>query len=143
MTNKEIAAKVVNRIIEVMNAEGRPLPWVKPWNAKCNTVRVVDGKKIIEIQPTAWNRQGKFYRGANTYLPVGEYITFNQCKAEGGSVKKGAKGWPVLYWNFTKRETVDENGETKTETIPKTANHTWDGGKVTKAATCKGAGEKT
>lgn len=118
MTNKEIAAKVVNRIIDMMNNEGKPLPWVKPWDSKCNTVRVVDGKKIIEIQPTAWNRQGKFYRGANTYLPVGEYITFNQCKAEGGSVKKGAKGWPVLYWNFTKRETVDENGETKTETIP-------------------------
>lgn len=118
MTNKEIASKVVNRIIDMMNNEGKPLPWVKPWNAKPNTVRVVDGKKIIEIQPTAWNRKGVFYKGVNTYLPVGEYITFKQAVAEGATIPKGTKSFPVVYWNFTKRESVDENGDVKEEVIP-------------------------
>ena len=34
-------------------------------------------------------------------------------------------------------------GETKTESIAKLTTHTWDSGKVTKAATCGTAGVKT
>lgn len=116
MNNKQVAQKVVDRIVEMIEA-GESLPWVKPWNRKVNTVTVVDGIKTITVHPTAWNRKGVMYKGANTYLPAGEYITFNQCAAEGGSVKKGAKGWPVVYWNFLKKEVV-EDGIEKEEIIP-------------------------
>ena len=117
MNNKQVAQKVVDRIVEMIEA-GQSLPWVKPWNRKVNTVTIVDGVKTITVYPTAWNRKGVMYRGVNTYLPVGEYITFNQCKAEGGSVKKGATGWPVVYWSFLQKETVDADGQKKMEVIP-------------------------
>lgn len=118
MNNKEIAQKVCDRILEVINAGGS-LPWVKPWNRKPDMVKVVDGYTEVVLQPRAWNRNGVQYKGVNTYLPVGEYITFSQCKKEGGSVKKGCHGWPVVYWNFIEKESKDEaTGEVKKETIP-------------------------
>lgn len=116
--NKDIAKKVVDRIVAMIEA-GEPLPWVKPWGRSANTVTVVDGVKVVTYQPTAWNRRGQFYKGANAYLPAGEYITFNQCRAEGGKVRKGAKSWPVVYWNFCKKtETDPDTGEEKEITIP-------------------------
>lgn len=118
MTNKEVAQKVVDRIAELI-ASGASLPWVKPWGRSPAKVRVVDGWKVVTLPPTAWSRSGKLYKGANTYLPVGEYITFNQCKAEGGKLRKGAKGFPVVYWNFTKKTELDpDSGEMVEKVIP-------------------------
>ena len=119
MNNKETAQKIVYRIVEMIE-EGKPLPWVQPWDMKATrTVEVKDGEQIVTIYPTAWNRRGVQYRGANTYLPRGEYITFAQCKAEGGSVRKGAHGWPVVYWNFAKKtKKNEETGEDEQITIP-------------------------
>lgn len=118
MSNKDVAQTVVDRICELIEQE-QSLPWVKPWGAALNTVTVVDGVKTVTVQPTAWNRKGVMYRGSNTWLPVGEYITFTQAKEEGGSVKKGAKGWPVVYWNFKEKEMVNpDTGEVTKETIP-------------------------
>lgn len=117
MNNKEVAQRVIDRILEMIE-EGKPLPWIKPWG-KANTVTVVDGVKTVTVYPTAWNRKGSLYRGANTYLPVGEYITFNQCRAEGGTVKKGARAWPVVYWNFKEKETENpDTHEIEKRTIP-------------------------
>ena len=118
MNNKDIAKKVVDRIVDMIQTEGC-LPWVKPWSRKVNTVEVIDGYKVITIYPRCWNRKGIEYKGANMYLPHGEYITFNQCKAEGGQVKKGAKGYPVVYWNFyTKTEKNPLTGDDEDVTIP-------------------------
>lgn len=118
-TNKANAQKVVDRICSLIE-EGKPLPWVKPWNRTPNTVTIVDGYKTITIQPCAHSHtSGKEYSGVNTYLPRGEYVTFKQCQAEGGKVNKGAKSWPVVYWNFIKKTTTDPlTNEPKEETIP-------------------------
>jgi antirestriction protein ArdC len=35
----------------------------------------------------------------------GAFVTFNQAQSLGGSVKKGEKGWPVVFWKFP---TADE-----------------------------------
>lgn len=116
--NKEIAKKVVDRIVATIE-EGKPLPWVKPWGRSSHTVTVQDGVKTVVLQPSAWNRRGKQYRGANTYLPVGEYITYKQAHDESFVPRKGSKGWPVVYWHFMKKTTTDpDTGEEKTETIP-------------------------
>ena len=118
MNSKEVAEKVVDRIIELIE-QGEPLPWVKPWKRELDAVRIVDGYKVIKVAPRAWNRQGKLYNGANTYLPTGEYITFNQCKAEGGKIRKGAHGWPVVYWKrWEVKETDPDTGEEVKKTIP-------------------------
>ena len=117
-TNKDKAEKVVNRIIDLIKT-GEPLPWVKPWGIGGNFVEIIDGIKTVTITPHAWNRDGKPYRGINNYLPEGEYITFKRCKDEGGKVKKGAKGFPVVYWNFVKKtETDPETGEQTEKVVP-------------------------
>lgn len=117
MKNKEVASKVVNRIVELIES-GESLPWVKPWSKDANTVTVVDGVKTVTVQPTCWNRAGKPYKGCNTYLPNGEYITFNQCRAEGGRIKAGAKSFPVVYWNFIQKTVKHDDGSETEETIP-------------------------
>lgn len=119
MNNKQIAQKVVEKIVAMIET-GKSLPWVKPWGRKPATVTILDGIKTVTVNPAAWNRKtGKQYRGANTYLPVGEYVTWTQCVEAGGSVRKGATGWPVVYWNFTKKtETDPDTGEEKEITIP-------------------------
>jgi len=117
MNNKEVAKKVCDRILAII-AENGVLPWCKPWSSDTARVKVIDGYTEITLPPVAWNRSGEPYKGVNTYLPVGEYITFNQCRKEKGTVKKGAHGFPVVYWNFLKKETTDADGNKKTETIP-------------------------
>lgn len=118
MNNQAAAQKIVDRIVDLIE-KGQPLPWVKPWSTDTNTVTVINGVKTVTIHHHCWNRRGTPYKGVNTYLPHGEYITWNQCQAEGGKVKKGAKAWPVVYWNFKKIEEQDPiTGETKEKKIP-------------------------
>lgn len=40
----------------------------------------------------------------------GEYLTFKQCKDEGGKVKKGAKSKMVVFWKVLHREKKDASG---------------------------------
>lgn len=100
-TNKhfDIYETISNRIIEQL--EKGVVPWHKPWSG------TADG---------AYSRvTGKAYSLLNQFmLPAGEYVTFQQCKAEGGSIKKGAKSHMVVFWKmFTATEKDDEGNETR------------------------------
>ena len=127
MNNKEVAAKVVERMLDTIQTTGY-LPWSKPWTAGPAArpmVRVDDGYTTITITPRHWNRSGKPYSGINPLLldmsgHTGEWITFNQAKAEGGKVRKGAKGHTILYWNMIRKETeeLDDEGKKIIKTIP-------------------------
>lgn len=124
MNNNEIAKKIVDRMLETIKAEG-VLPWTKPWTAGKESVRVIDGYTEITIPVKFWSRSGKPYQGINVLLlpmsgHVGEFITFNQAKAEGGKVKKGAKSFPIVYWNMIKKELeeLDDEGNKKVRMIP-------------------------
>ena len=124
MNNKEIAERVVNRMLDTIKAEGQ-LPWTKPWSLDKNRVRVIDGYTEITVPVRFWSRSGKPYNGINVLLlgmsgHTGEFITFKQAKAEGGTIKKGAKGHEILYWNMLRKETdeVDEDGNKIVKTIP-------------------------
>ena len=118
MSNKDVASKVVGRICELIE-EGKPLPWVKPWGRKANTVTVVDGYKTVTMESAAWNRRGVEYKGTNTYLPRGEYITWKQASDEHAAINKGARSLPVVYWNFVKKtKHNDETGEDEEIVIP-------------------------
>ena len=119
MNNKETAQKLVDRMVELINKQGF-LPWSKPWSADDQhpTRTVVDGYDVIEIPVKHWSRAGRPYNGINNDLLAmdgkkGEMITFAQCKAEGGKVKKGAKASTIVYWNFIHRteDELDENGK--------------------------------
>jgi antirestriction protein ArdC len=98
---------ITERIIERIETEGR-LPWHKPW---------IDGFARNLVSK-------KHYRGSNVWLlnmaPFTSpyWLTFKQAKELGGSVRKGEKGWPVVYWNWF--ETKDKlTGENKTVPILK------------------------
>lgn len=125
MNNKDVAQKIVDRMLETMKNGGK-LPWTKPWKVSGRTVRVLDGYTEITINPDFWSRSGKPYTGINPLLinffdgRPGEYITFKQCKAEGGSVKKGAKSVPIVYWNMVRKETdeLDADGDKIVKIIP-------------------------
>lgn len=126
MNNKEVAEKIVTRMLDTIKAGGT-LPWVKPWDMEHSTIRVDDGSTTITIPVEHWSRSGKPYQGVNLLLleffgKSGEMITFNQCKAEGGRIKKGAKAATIVYWNMIKKpvEIEDEDGNTITaiRTIP-------------------------
>ena len=101
--DKKICQMVTDRLIEEM--EKGIIPWNKPWHGTSSCISHTSGKPYSLVN--------QFVLGA-----PGEYITFNQCKAEGGSVTKGAKGKPVVFWKQTKiKETDPETGEEKEKLI--------------------------
>lgn len=111
MTNKSdfVVEKVTNRVIELL--EKGEIPWRKPW-----TIRGMLPCNLIT---------SKEYKGVNAFLlslyshtyASPYFLTFNQAKKIGGSVKKDEHAVPVIYWNWREKEveTEKENGETEVE----------------------------
>ena len=98
MKNENIYQMVTDRIIAEM--EKGIIPWQQPWNGGACAISHVTGK--------AYSWLNQLMLG----LRAGEWLTFNQCKAEGGSVKRGEKGCPVVFWSFNdkKIKEKDEDG---------------------------------
>lgn len=81
------------------------IPWFKPWTGTAG----------------AWSRStGRAYSLLNQWLmPQGEYATFNQIKKEGGKVRKGSKGYIVVFFKPTQIERENpETGEKEKRTVP-------------------------
>ena len=103
MAKINIYDMVTERIIEQL--DNGIIPWHRPWTGTAG----------------AWSRStGRPYSLMNQWLmPRGEYATFNQIKKEGGKVKKGSHGYPVVFFKPTVIEVEDEKtGETKKKTVP-------------------------
>ena len=92
----DIYAEVTNRIIAEL--EKGIIPWERPWTC------IQDGA----IKHTT----GEPYSLLNQMLlgDPGEYLTFNQCKKEGGKVKKGAKAKMVVFWKWLPTDKKDSSG---------------------------------
>src|SRR5271157_4629628 len=95
---------IANAILEKL--EQGSIPWHKPWNGKESMPKNLITKKE--------------YQGINAFLLGCQgysspyWLTFRQCRELGGSVKKGAKATPVIYWNWLD---IEKDGETE-EKIP-------------------------
>ena len=89
MKNDNIYQMVTDRIIAEM--EKGIIPWQKPWNGGECCISHTTGK------PYSWLNQ--LMLGGK----VGEWLTFKQCKEEGGNVKRGEKGCPVVFGRSTTR----------------------------------------
>lgn len=82
---------ITKHVIDQLEEEN--IPWCKPWSGS--------PKNFIS---------GKDYRGINTFLlgcsgfSSPYFMTFNQAKAKGGNVKKGSKGFPVVFYKNWKEE---------------------------------------
>jgi antirestriction protein ArdC len=96
--------KVTARLIALIEEKGE-IPWHKPWGSAAGFAA---GRSL---------RSGKLYRGINALLTTFQgyddprWVTRKHLKELGGLIRKGEKGTPILYWNFTEKE--DEKGETK------------------------------
>ena len=97
MKNENIYQMVTDRIIAEM--EKGIIPWQKPWNGGECCISHTTGK------PYSWLNQ--LMLGGK----VGEWLTFKQCKAEGGNVKRGEKGCPVVFWSFNDKKVKDVDAD--------------------------------
>lgn len=100
---------ITDRIIGLL--EQGTVPWRKPW-------RTIDGGAPRNLV------SGKSYRGINVFLlgcaPYSSpaWLTFRQALARGGSVRKGEKGYPVVFWKWLDKRDRDEAGEDGHKRIP-------------------------
>lgn len=101
MMNQSVYEEVTERIIAML--EQGEIPWCKPW---------AGGASCAISYHT-----GKPYGILNQILLLkpGEYITFDECKRNGGHVRKGAKAKRVYLWHPYKRQARDEDGLPKTD----------------------------
>jgi len=101
---------VTDQILKLL--EQGNIPWHRPWS------------QVIGDGPI--NVRGTPYRGANYFLlsslgyerPI--FLTYRQATELGGNVKRGEKGWPVIYWKMleAKVEDTDQPPYEKPKPIP-------------------------
>ena len=111
MTKQDAYKLVTDRIIEAL--EAGIVPWHKPWKAygsnvpmSLSTGKAYNGVNVWTLSATA------MLRGYSSAW----WITFKQAKERGGSVRKGEKGTPVVFWKFI--EKTDPATGDVTERIP-------------------------
>jgi len=101
---RDVHAIITNRIIEQL--EQGIVPWRKPWKEAGLPKNLITQKA---------------YRGINILLlaslgyVLNFFLTFKQVKSLGGSVKKGEKPCPVVFWKLEEKEEV---GKTEKVKIP-------------------------
>ena len=111
------AVDIYTRITDLITAEmekGR-VPWRKTWGFLANGSMEVP-RNYVTNRP---------YTGINSMLlacsPYDRpyFMTFNQAKAKGGSIRKGAKGSIVVFWQVRPydKEVTNRKGETETKTV--------------------------
>lgn len=88
----DVCEMVTERIMEKVRETGK-LPWQKPWQS-IHYQNAISGHK---------------YRGVNVLLLAllgkdTHYVTFNQARHAGGSIRKGAKSLPIVFWSIIKKE---------------------------------------
>jgi len=103
-----------NRVYEIItekviaSLEKGVVPWSKPWKGSSLPMNFKTGYK---------------YKGVNLLLlalsgfSVPYFLTFNQVKELGGTVKKGAEATLVIFWSW-KEKTKIVDGKEETETYP-------------------------
>ena len=106
---KSVFEIVTDRILERL--EQGTIPWNRPWKAG-----------------GSWPQNlvsGREYRGVNVFLLGCQgftspyWLTFKQARSLGGSVRKGERATPVVFWKWIERASEDpETGETETQKIP-------------------------
>lgn len=113
---RDIFQQITDRIAAQIEQGVRP--WAKPWSDKRQAVAL----------DLPHNIAGRPYRGANVFWLWSQaqvmgyesplWLTFNQAKERGGSVRKGEKGTPVFFWKFDSVEDK-ETGEKKRRVMVK------------------------
>lgn len=102
--NTKVYEIITERIISLLS-EG-VCPWRRPWN-------------LMPIAPQNF-ASGRRYSGINLFLlsvigyEVPLFLTFKQVSERGGTVRKGSKGVPVVYWGSLESDELNDEGEART-----------------------------
>ena len=90
MTADAKVFEVINdRILAALN-DG-VVPWRKPWAGSAMAPRNIRGRRYSGINA--------FYLSMLGFTDP-RFLTFKQAQALGGRVRKGEKGYPVVFWKF-------------------------------------------
>jgi antirestriction protein ArdC len=98
---------ITDRILAAL--EGGTIPWRKPWKCGGAPRNLATGKVYRGLNILITGMQGY----ASPY-----WLTFKQATERGGQVKKGEKGTPVIFWNWTTRQVEGKGGEIEEKDIP-------------------------
>ncbi|SMO89106.1 Antirestriction protein ArdC [Saccharicrinis carchari] len=87
------------------------IPWHKPWKSFDNDGNFVPPQNFVSRIP---------YKGINFVLLLNlyeqpYYLTWKQIQSLGGQIIKGEKSLPVVFWKPISKESIDKNGNPKTE----------------------------
>lgn len=94
---KDLYTEIADRIIAQL--EQGVIPWRKPWSGRPDgAISHTTGRPYSLLNQMILDRPG-------------EYLTFNQVKAEGGKVKKGAKARFVVFWKVYRKTKTDDAGQ--------------------------------
>lgn len=102
MAQAQIYELITDQIIEKLQAG--QIPWRKPWAAGPEGIP----KNLVSK---------KEYRGINVFMLLCQgfnspyWLTFNQIKALDGSVIKGSRSTPVIFWKWFEFTEKTEEGE--------------------------------
>lgn len=88
--------EIINERIFVLLEKGE-IPWQKPW---------ISGEPVNFITK-------RRYRGINPFILISSgyscpyWVSFKQAKGKGGGIKKGEKGFPVVFWKWIELDGQD------------------------------------
>jgi antirestriction protein ArdC len=119
MTTTETLTRITSTIIDLL-ASG-VAPWRKPWSTTGGTL--------------PYNAAtGKTYRGLNVFVlwaeaqrrgfGPGGWLTFKQAQSLGGTVRRGEKGTPVVFWRIITKDAPAGAPDAKGETFPMLRHYT-------------------
>ena len=95
---------ITDRIVKAL--ENGAAPWRKPWKGHELAPRNAISKKPYR-GINAWLTRCSGYANPN-------WLTFKQAQEVGGSVKKGEKGLPVVFWKIGERLNSETGKKEKT-----------------------------
>lgn len=108
--SQEIYEKITNKIIASL--EKGEVPWKKSWSCfgkGCWPSNLITGKQ---------------YKGINVFLLAIEgyqspfWLTYKQARSQGGWVKRGEKGTPIVFWTWFEKKIKDSKGEEVEKRFP-------------------------
>lgn len=103
---------ISDRLLQIIQTSGK-LPWVKEWKGgKANAP--MNGFTKRSYDPFGIN----FFLLSNAPYSSPYWLTYKQVGEMGGNVRKGEKGWPVVFWKISNYEQTKDNGDTIQKTFP-------------------------
>lgn len=108
-----IYSMVTERILDVMDKG--VIPWHRPWVGGSLCVKRKTGEPYSFLNQLLLSPD---FDGTLESLNSGEFASFKQISAEGGRLRKGAKGLKVVFWKWYEVKDTESNEEGAMKRVP-------------------------